>query len=435
MAKQTSHFGFVKPEINEFYDVNVQNDNWDKIDVLMKEVQTFVGYTDTDKDIYGVEVDFQNNTFTRLAAARGKEPGEDFDSVNAFGGRRRCNVTNDGIVTVYNDDSYYVDTGYTEYSFSSVNTGEMIPTNEPVQSMVEQPKFYYRVVPLLLEEIADGSGFHIRKAAYYVSDTKKPGFKVHPAFVHDGVEKDFIYLAAYEASIVGADLWSIADVLPATGTTGIPNIGTAKTIAGIRGTGWTVANIHSLSVTQLLFLIEYASFHMQEHLSQGIDSTGQLMKTGATKNLYDGNASDYEWHPDDDSTPVPSYRGEENFYGNASCFVDGIQVSHIKDYRIDVSISNVDTKITPECYGFSGYISAFGYSEDFDWAFIPSEFDGTSVLPVGDCCIFPEDTTVVLGLGGYYYDGSYAGAFCWDLRTLDEERLAYTGTRLLYIPQ
>jgi hypothetical protein len=35
MAKQTTNFGFTKPEINEFYDVNVQNENWDKVDEEM----------------------------------------------------------------------------------------------------------------------------------------------------------------------------------------------------------------------------------------------------------------------------------------------------------------------------------------------------------------------------------------------------------------
>jgi hypothetical protein len=32
MATQTSNFGFTKPDVNEFYDVNVQNENWDKLD-------------------------------------------------------------------------------------------------------------------------------------------------------------------------------------------------------------------------------------------------------------------------------------------------------------------------------------------------------------------------------------------------------------------
>lgn len=32
MAKQTPNFGFTKPDVNEFYDVQVQNENWDKVD-------------------------------------------------------------------------------------------------------------------------------------------------------------------------------------------------------------------------------------------------------------------------------------------------------------------------------------------------------------------------------------------------------------------
>lgn len=32
MANQTSNLGLIKPDVNEFYDVNVQNENWDKID-------------------------------------------------------------------------------------------------------------------------------------------------------------------------------------------------------------------------------------------------------------------------------------------------------------------------------------------------------------------------------------------------------------------
>ena len=34
MAQQTSNFGLVKPDINEFYDVQVQNENWDKLDEM-----------------------------------------------------------------------------------------------------------------------------------------------------------------------------------------------------------------------------------------------------------------------------------------------------------------------------------------------------------------------------------------------------------------
>ena len=35
MSKQTSNYGFTKPDANEFYDVQVQNENWDKADIKL----------------------------------------------------------------------------------------------------------------------------------------------------------------------------------------------------------------------------------------------------------------------------------------------------------------------------------------------------------------------------------------------------------------
>ncbi len=61
-----------------------------------------------DSDIYGVEVDFVNNKFTRLAGAVGKTPGADFDDINAFGGRKRCILTDDGVVLAYYGEPGYI---------------------------------------------------------------------------------------------------------------------------------------------------------------------------------------------------------------------------------------------------------------------------------------------------------------------------------------
>ena len=36
MASKTPNFEFTKPEPNEFYDINVQNENWDKLDEQLK---------------------------------------------------------------------------------------------------------------------------------------------------------------------------------------------------------------------------------------------------------------------------------------------------------------------------------------------------------------------------------------------------------------
>ena len=38
MAKQTSNFGFTQPDVNDFYDVKVQNENWDKLDKQLTKI-------------------------------------------------------------------------------------------------------------------------------------------------------------------------------------------------------------------------------------------------------------------------------------------------------------------------------------------------------------------------------------------------------------
>ena len=111
-----------------------------------------------DKDIAGVQVDYQNKTFKNLTTYI------DFDGLKMYGGRRKCNVADDGtIVAWYGDENYAED-------------GSM------GQVMVYQPAFYYKVVPLKYEPIKDGMGYHLRKASYYVSAKPKTGFRLHLLF-------------------------------------------------------------------------------------------------------------------------------------------------------------------------------------------------------------------------------------------------------------
>ena len=194
----------------------------------MSGLKAYIGYTDT--DIAGIEVDYENNTFTRLAGAIGKTAGADFNTFPVYGGMRRCNLADDGTVNAYYGDNNYIEDG----------------TNGQV--MVEIPKFWYKVVPLKLQKqdwadygatawvsaksyavgnivTYNGSyytcttansdaeftaskwheitelgleGYHILKARYYISSVPKTGFKVHPLFVVNGEEIDHAYFSAYE---------------------------------------------------------------------------------------------------------------------------------------------------------------------------------------------------------------------------------------------
>lgn len=432
----------------------------------ISDLQAFIGYTDN--DIYGVEVDFVNKKFTRLAGAVGKTGGTSFDAIHCFGGRRRCNITNEGVVVAYQGDAAFTTTGALTQAVTIGETTYAVGTK--VQVMVEQPKFYYKVVPLLTQIVSEGENYgqHMRKGRYYVSNTPKAGFKLHPAFIRNNVEHDIIYLSAFEGSLYDASasayilddaqvadfsndmLSSIANAKPMSGLTQNLTRANTRKLAQKRGTGWEQSYVATVSASQLLMLIEYASFNMQTAIGNGNVSktddgtTNMAENTGATVTL--GNASGVVTNAN--GIQIVSYRGEENPYGNIWKWVDGINVQnpspfaagqHGKVYVADNGFAdNVsespfkDTGICP-AYG-EGYVSAFGYSEEFDWLFIPTEHTGNTSLPVGDYVWNNNPGWRVALIGGSWYYGAKAGAFFWNLGSDASYRYRNIGGRLVYVP-
>lgn len=520
----------------------------------ISDLQAFVGYTDA--DIYGVEVDFKNRAFKRLAGAVNKTPGAMFDGIKAFGGRKRCIVADDGKVLAYYGEAAYTETGKLLQAVTKNNKTYAI--NDPVQVMVEQPRFYYKVVPLQLDKVEYkeintlaitagasssgnvtinldgkdftvavasgddasavatkiraaafagwttggsgssvsftavdpgekvtatfnggttgvtatvtktlagnvGKGFHMRKARYYVSDVKKSGFKLHPAFIHNGKEKNFIYLSAYEGSVfdksVGAYnltdeqnvdfaattgdlLSSIANAKPTSGVTqtGATRNG-FRNLAKNRGTGWYQAYGATVAATQLLFTIEYASMNTQSKIGMGVmktdDGASNMSEpTGATTLL--GNASGSA------ANGSISYRGEENFWMNIWKFVDGLNIEAKNMNNLYVADNSFADDIGTSPYKdagitiarSNGYISAFGYNEEFDWLFFPSETVGDSSLPVGDY-LYQNHTYngwFIALLGGGWATSSSGGGFGWYVNDASSYRTRGIGGRLVYVP-
>lgn len=289
------------------------------IQALEKEIadlKAYVGYSDG--DIYGVEVDFENKKFTRLAGTVNRSAGSGFDGINAFGGRKRCNLTNDGRVAAYYGEAGFSTTGKLTQAVDRNPVGTESPDENLkfsagtiVQVMVEQPKFYYKVVPLKTEKRTKGA--ITRKIRYYVSDTPKAGFKLHPAFIVNGQENDVAYLAAFEGSLWDASasayilddsqvadfaadmLCSIANAKPLSGLTQNATRDNIRKLAEKRGTGWEQGVVQTASASQMLMLIEYATFNMQSVIGNGAVSktddgkTSMTENTGATITL--GNAS------------------------------------------------------------------------------------------------------------------------------------------------
>ena len=439
------------------------------IQELQKEIadlEAYVGYTAS--DIYGVEVDFVNKKFTRLAGAVNRSAGAGFDNIAPFGGRKRCNLTNDGKVVAYYGEAGFTTTGKLTQAIT-IAEGENAGTYAAgtiVQTMVEQPKFYYKVVPLLVEHSTLGS--KIRKARYYVSATPKAGFKLHPAFIENGNENEKIYLAAFEGSLWDASasayilddaqvadftndmLCSIANAKPASGLNQSLTRANTRKLAQKRGSGWEQGYAATAAASQLLMLVEYATFNVQSVIGNGAvnktddGATSMTENSGATVSL--GNASGAVTNAN--GIQIVSYRGEENFWGNIWWWVDGMNEQNpstfaegdfgtlfVADHGFadDSSASPYKNTGIHPCYG-GGYVSAFGWSDEFDWLFVPAEKNGNSSLPVGDYYWNANSGWRVAVLGGKWAYGASAGAFYWHLIDATSDRGRNVGGRLVYVP-
>ena len=431
------------------------------------DIRAYLGMIETE-DVLGITMDYKNKTCTRIAGAKNLTAGADFDKFSMYGGRKRCNVSDGGTI-----NAYYGDEGYTEDGSNG-------------QVMVYQPKFYYLVCPLEYDRQETGYGYHLRKANYYISETQRAGFKLHPAFYDkNGNEVDYILMSAYEGCIydTSANAYlkndeqvmdaskdkfsSIAGARPASGVSQNltrPNI---EQMAKNRGEGWHSFGIKTASMEQLLMIVEMGMMNLQTAIGQGVvnlpwstgsDTTSSYAgATGSTASLgngtgratktttYEGGkATDYTV---DGKTSI-CYRGVENFWGNIWKFAYGVNIwgngkmaGGMPYICSDFNYAEGKNTDNYEGAGFTvtkanGYISAIGYSTKYDWLFMASECLGNSSLPVGDYTYITENLNGyrIARLGGGWNYGSTAGGFSWFLANGVGGRTRDVGGRLVYVP-
>ena len=446
----------------------LKSENFNSQEILsgVADIRAYLGITAD--DIVGIQVDYKNKTFKRLAGAANLTKGSDFDKFTMFGGRKRCNVADDGSIVAWYGDADYKEDG---------SMGQV---------MVYQPKFYYLVCPVEYDPIDTGIGYHLRKANYYVSEKPRAGFRLHPAFYDaSGNEIDYFLTSAYEGSIydasasayllndeqvmnTGEDKFSsIAGARPASGFSQNltrPNI---EAMAQNRGTNWHGDLIKQVSAEQMLMIIEMGMMNLQTAIAQGVvslpwttgsDTTSSYAAaTGSTASLGNGTGraektTTYEGgvakeYTVDGKTSV-CWRGKENFWGNIWKFVYGINIwgngkmGGGQPYICsDFSFAESKNSGNYEPAGFTvtnanGYISAMGYSTACDWLFIASECLGNSSLPVGDYTYITVNLNGyrIALLGGRWIDGGNAGGFSWALNYGVGIRARGIGGRLVYIP-
>jgi beta-glucanase (GH16 family)/ribosomal protein L31E len=394
---------------------------------------------------YGVEwhqdVDDLFRVSTSAAYTR-----SNFDSISPWKDLRRCMLNDDGTV------NYYIDPANPTLIGEVVNTavyttgGNALYDGSHGQVMVEIPKFWYK---------ADNVGAKYR---WYVGSTNISGYKVHPAFVREGVEIDKVYFSAFEGffNAVTNKMESRADVVPSTNNgvsdgglspinaygpvtdTIVGDIRNCRVHARARGTNWEMQDFLTSSALQLLFLIEYASFDSQTQIGTGIigkisGANNNANKTGAT--IFLGNASGRQVGTE--NLCSVSYRGVENLWGNIWTYVDGL---NLFDYRAYASDRAFESNKFNAPYADIGLVSSAGgtfikdivFSPDNDFSFLPGEGGGSSSSHLHDNWFIANGARIAK-LGGSWYGSGNAGIFYWILDFMSDFAERNQGARLMYI--
>lgn len=194
----------------------------------------------TENDYQGLAWNENTDAYVRLGTLAGKAlsatPGDQLMPVQA--GMRGCVMQDNGTVNYY---LFPADWTYKEDFTASTLTGA------DGQVMVEIPKFYFKY--------SYAAGWHI----YKISKYPLTGFTVHPAFVVGGVENDYTYIGAYEASLynVTSSIYANGVYQPAHSVSFVSSTKTISKLAGSvatvnmtganGGTGYAVGNVLTLT--------------------------------------------------------------------------------------------------------------------------------------------------------------------------------------------
>lgn len=418
---------------------------YDKVTNL--EIQTGISLG---KGIIGIEVDLENDTIRRIGDNESWSAGSDYTNNSIiYGTRSRCAVDSSGKIQGFlNSNTGKYGTNITDEQPGGASSGAL-------QFMVQQRAFYYKRIPIKVEKQNGIDGYHMTKWIDLISPNPAPGFKIHPAFVagdreysyyligeNNGsicwiLDDDYVYEdndGNWESIMAGYKpmLSSVSLVKPMSGMNRQLMPSSIADMCTLRGANWCNEDIAIASAEQMLFAIEYATFNVQ-NTGLGLGAT-QLASLPAQDNnavenpvnstlgngsgiipvLYNaGNGTTY-------TVNVPVYRGVKNPFGNINTLIDGIIMQNNKLYWENDADMTPDVAHYTECgFGSSinigGYISAFGYSEECDFMYIPTRSSGDSNKPVGDLVSNTDAVSTQMNylvLGGNYGDGLGAGLFC-----------------------
>lgn len=291
--------------------------------------------------------------------------------------------------------------------------------------MVKIPKFWFR-------RYRDGDIEHIE-----IADTAIPGYELHPAFAHSGVEKDCIYVGAYKSSNNNRSV-SGEKISTASNQSWFRNFAVKK------GTGWGILDIATLSAIQLLILVEFATNDVQGNIGQGV-SVGDAVITGTADSISGLTGSA-------DRTSLVCdvvWRGLESLWGNIPEHIDGL-CRWGSSYTVCESREKYDedngTYYKEISYSgpgglylnYGSYITAIGLDSENPHIILPTTVSATlGSAETFFCDDYLDYTMETVGPRTMVHGGSYdSGCGLFAMQTIKSaaDGTVQAASRLIYIP-
>ena len=285
--------------------------------------------------------------------------------------------------------------------------------SDAYDAYTEFPKIYYKVV-------VNGN-----VSTMYLCNVPETGYKVHPAFVVDGAEKDKIYIGRYLAYLTNNKLYSRSKVI-ATASTTRP---TFRAAAQARGAGFNLISYYDWYLVATLYTLAFKNLHGQNALGAG--------RTNASNYIANGETDSQKWTYGTTSvTAMISLFGLENWWGEKLQFIDNfISVDRVaKAGQLSKPNDTGSGYDTVRSYGSNIYgaiTTVAGGDLDF---FLCTAKGSNYDVGLCDHQDLGNSGTALAYVGGSRGNESNAGPFCCYATNAVSASIATIGSRLAYKP-
>lgn len=261
-----------------------------------------------------------------------------------------------------------------------------------------------------------------------ISMTDAPNHADFEYYAHSrgSVAKDVFYLGAYKGYVSSGNLYSVSGQSPTVNQT----IGTFRTQAHNRGSGYEQSGFYQLLFRQCMYILKYKNLNSQATVGKGYTDGSAKQTTGVT------NANGMDYGSTTSGTTRVKLFGIEDFWGNVWEWIDGLVTDASRNILTNTTNFQDDGKGTGYMSNSSGLSSnTSGYMSKpqgtTEKGFTMKEANGSETTYFSDSAYLY--TSCVTYFGGYWSNGSTAGAFRLGVGLSASSSYSYIAARLMYL--